>query len=183
MQPLTQTRKVPHLFTVAEYLTLDITDRTELLGGVIYEVSPRNEPHRHAVRRLTRALARGLDPRYIAQIQDAVAVPGWAGKDAPEVDVAIIEDRFYDPCPTACDAIAFVEVSDTTYADDRNMKIPLYVSASVAAWIVNIPLRQVEFYGSANELVLPHGHVFTCEQTVEIAGVAVPVAELFEVSP
>jgi hypothetical protein len=47
----------PHLFTVAEYMTLDSGDRTELLGGVIYDVSPRNEPRRYAVWKLNAALA------------------------------------------------------------------------------------------------------------------------------
>jgi len=49
-----------HLLTVAEYMTLDTDDRTELLDGVIYDVSPRNESHRHAVRFLSEQLTRGL---------------------------------------------------------------------------------------------------------------------------
>lgn len=40
----------PHLLTVAEYMTADIEGRTELIGGVVYDVSPRNEPHRDSRR-------------------------------------------------------------------------------------------------------------------------------------
>jgi hypothetical protein len=46
-----------YLFTAEKYLELDVPENTELLGGRIYHVSPRNEPHRHAVNALTRTLA------------------------------------------------------------------------------------------------------------------------------
>ncbi len=87
----------PHLFTVEEYMKLDIEARTELLGGVVYDVPPRNEPHRYAVRKLNQFLVRGLGSEYAVQIQDAVAVGGWRGKDAPEIDVAILFQKYYRP--------------------------------------------------------------------------------------
>ena len=74
---------------------------------------------------------------------------------------------------------AFIEVSDTTYAVDRKHKIPLYVNAGVPSYIVNIPLRQVEFYGSVQDLGAEHGRVFTDRDTLEILGVAIPIAVLF----
>ncbi len=87
-------------------MTLDIRDRTELLGGVIYDVSPRNEPHRFAVEVLNRALTRGLGDEYSVRIGDDVAVPNWRGKNAPEVDVAVLKRGYYDPGPIAKDAFS-----------------------------------------------------------------------------
>lgn len=174
-----QLLETPHLFTVEEYMCLNIEARTELLGGVIYDVSPRNEPHRHAVRELNRALTRGLGDEYVVQVQDAVAVAGWQGNDAPEVDVAILRRKIYRPGPTAADALAFIEVSDTTYAVDRQHKIPLYVAAGVPSYIVNIPLRQVEFYGAPQDLQSEHGRVFAEQDTLEILNVAIPSSTLF----
>ncbi len=172
--------RTPHLFTVAQYMALDIPERTELLGGVIYDVSPRNEPHRHAVRELHRVLVRGLsESEYVVQSQDAVAVPDWQGMDAPEVDVAVLRRKSFDPGPISSDAAALIEVSHTTYAVDRRYKIPLYVNAGVPAWIVNIRARQVEFYGSPGDLELEHGHVFTERDTIDILGIVIPVAALF----
>jgi Uma2 family endonuclease len=168
----------PHLFTVEEYMALDIEARTELLGGVIYDVSPRNEPHRYAVGKLNQSLSRGLDSEYIVRVQDAVAVSGWHGNDAPEIDVAVLVDRFYRPMPTPADALAFIEVSDTTYTVDRKYKIPLYVNAGVPSYIVNIPLRQVECYGSLQDLEAEHGRILTERDTLEILGVAIPIAVL-----
>jgi hypothetical protein len=115
----------------------------------------------------------------VVQIQDAVAVPGWHGRDAPEVDIAVLKRRRFDPGPTAEDASGFVEVSDTTYSDDRSYKIPLYVNAGVPAWIVNIPQRRVEFYGSPADLELPHGHVFDESSVVDILGARIAVSDLF----
>lgn len=173
--------ETPHLFTVEEYVALAIEARTELLGGVIYDVSPRSEPHRYAVRKLTEILAHGLfGSGYIVQVQDAVAVSGRQGHDAPEIDVAVLSDKFYRPMPTAADAFAFIEVSDTTYAVDRKHKIPLYVAAGVPSYIVNIPAQHVEFYGTLQDLELEHGRTLSRADSLTMLGVAVPIVALFE---
>ncbi len=178
---LIETEIVPHAFTVAEFMSLDTAVRTELLAGVVCDVLPRKEPHRHAVRELGRILNRGLpEAQYVVQIQDAVAVPGWGGRDAPEIDIAVIARKRFHPGPTSTDAFAFVEVSHTTYAVDRGYKIPLYVGAGVPAWIVNIELRQVEFYESPEDLESAHGRVFGEGRTFAILGVEIAVAELFD---
>ena len=177
---LTVPEIAPHAFTVAEFMSLDTAVRTELLAGAVYDVSPRHEPHRYAVRILHEQLARALPQQYVVQSQDAVAVPGWDGRDAPEVDVAVLARKRYRPGPTAADAFACVEVSHTTYALDRGYKIPLYVSAGVPAWIVNIDLHQVEFYHSPEDLELPHGSVFTIGESFTILGVDIAVADLFD---
>lgn len=160
-------------------MSADIQGRTELLGGTVYDVSPRNEPHRYAGQKLNEILVRGLDATYAVRVRDAVAVAGWHGNDAPEIDVAVIDQRYYDPMPTADDASAFIEVSDSTYGDDRRVKVPLYVNAGVPTWIVNIPARTMEFSGPVADLALSNGHVFRDQDTVEILGVAFVVAKLF----
>jgi hypothetical protein len=160
-------------------MTLDIDERTELLEGVIYEVSPRNEPYRYAVSRLGRALTLGLDARYIVRSQDAVAIAGWQGRDAPEVDVAVIRDEYYPTAPTAADAIALIEVSDTSYRLDRDYKIPLYVSAGVPSWIVCIPERRIEYYGAPSDLDAAHGITFLDGESIVVAGVRIDVSDLF----
>jgi hypothetical protein len=172
-----------HEMTVEEYLDSNIEGRTELLGGIIYDVAARYEPHRYAVRKLSRALSQRLSDigdrvgvPVILQPQDAVAVPHWKGKDAPEIDIAVIADRFYEPIATSADGFAFIEVSHTTYESDRGYKIPLYVAAGVPSWIVNISERWVEFYGSPADLELPNGRV--SGDTFEVLGVPITVASL-----
>jgi hypothetical protein len=179
----TAVEATPHSFTVAEFMSLDTQRRTELLDGVVFDVSPRFEPHRFAVRRLTEVLVHAFfGTEFLVQVQDAIAVPGWDGRDAPETDVAVLRRKEFDPGPTSVDAVACIEVSDSTYGGtygDRRYKIPLYVNAGVPSWIVNVRLRQVEFYGSPQDLELKHGHVFREGDTLEVLGIPVVVAELF----
>jgi len=179
---LRQMERTPARFSAEHYLRLDIDERTELLGGVIYRVSPRNEPHSFAVATLARLLIRGLGDDYAVRIQDHVAVPDWRGKNAPEIDVAVLKRGYYEPGPTAVDACAFIEVAHTTYGGrmgDRAYKIPLYVGAGVPSWIVNIAKRQVECYASPEDLALPHGRVTGESGTIDILGVSIPVRDLF----
>jgi len=173
-----------HLLTVAEYMALDIDERTELLEGVVYSLLPKNEPHVRVIGMLSEILIpRLLDSPHMARFQEPLAVSGWHGKNAPEIDVAIVARKRYAVTPDASDSVSFIEVSDTTYRGkrgDRTYKIPLYVNAGVPSWIVNIPLRQVEFYGEPADLARKHGHVFTERDSFEILGIVIPVARLFD---
>jgi len=170
--------------TVAEYMTLDLEERTELLAGVVYSLLPKDEPHVRVIDRLRDILIpRFLDSPHIARFRQPLAVSGWHGQNAPEIDVAIVARKRYAVTPDAGDAFTFIEVSDTTYSGkrgDRTYKIPLYVNAGIPSWIVNIPLRQVEFYRVPADLAREHGHVFTERDTFEILGIPISVATLFD---
>ena len=173
----------PHLFTVEEYLALDIPGRTELIEGVIYDVAAKNEPHILAVSRLTKALNRGMDEKYIVRGQDPIAVPGWTGKGDPEIDVVVVLDKTYGKRAIANEAFAFIEVSDTTYDADRKVKIPMCVRAGVPTWHVNIPKRHVEFYEAGADPDGPSTRIFAETETFEVLGVSIAAAILFEPAP
>jgi len=174
----------PHLMTVGEYFASNIQGHTELIEGIAYDVSPEDEPHAFAVQQLNQfLLPKVMQFGQVLRIQSPIAVPDWQGRNAPEMDVTVIARKQYDRTPTSADAFAIIEVSDTTYDDDRERKIPLYVNAGVPAWIVNIQLRQVEFYGSVADLAIEHGHVFPEHGTINVLGVSIPVADLFTVRP
>ena len=171
MLPLTTSQ--PHRFSVEEYMASGVPGHTELVDGVIYEVSPRKPPHILAVRVLARYLNRELDPElYAVQIQDPIAVAGWKGPHAPEVDVAVVRNKRYETTTEASDTLAAIEVADTSYLDDRNVKIPLYLAAGIPAWIVNISERKVESYG-------PERGDYHDGESFEVLGVTIPVSELF----
>ncbi len=151
----------------------NLPGHTELIDGVIYEVSPRNPAHAHAVRMLAEFLFDGLDRKIsMIQVQDPIAVAGWKGQHAPEVDVAVLRRKQYATTPDASNTLAVIEVADTTYKDDRDVKIPLYEAAGIPAWIVNVPQRTVEFYGTERR-DYHEGEIF------EVLGVAIPVPALF----
>ncbi len=83
----------------------------------------------------------------------------------------------------AKEAFAFIEVSDTAYADDRKTKIPLCVGAKIPTWHVNIPQRQVEFYEAEANPNGPPTRVFAESETFELLGVSIPATRLFEPAP
>jgi hypothetical protein len=159
----------------------NVDDGSEPFEGAVSDPSPRSEAHRYAVAKLNRALCRGLGPGYSVRIRDAVAVPGWLGARPPEVDIAVLVDKFYRPLPTAADALVFIEVVDGTYEEVRHHKIPLYVAAGVPSWIVHVGLRRVESYHSKADLKLQHGNVFSEHDTIELLGLSIPVGYLFDV--
>jgi ribosomal protein L21 len=172
----------PHLFTFEEYMALDIPGRTELIEGVIYDVSAKYEPHSLAIRRLNQALTAAIGKpgdQYEISVQDPIAVNGWNGPNGPEVDVAVILAKKYKRTPTGEDARAFIEVSDSTYAEDKRKKIPIYVKAGVPTWHVHIRKRRVEFYDVGANTKTPT-QIFQVGDVFDVLGVRIRVADLFD---
>ena len=65
-------------------------------------------------------------------------------------DVAILNpraDTYADSNPTAADILLIIEVSDTTLAYDRNVKVSLYAQANIPeTWIANLPDDCIESF-------------------------------------
>ena len=65
-------------------------------------------------------------------------------------DLAILrprEDNYADANPTPEDVLLVIEVSDSTVAYDRNVKIPKYAQAGVPeVWQVNLPYGFIDKY-------------------------------------
>jgi hypothetical protein len=167
-----------HRFTFEEYMRLgDSFPRSELLDGLIYDVSPTNRGHAHALRVLVKALVLGLvEKPYWVEQGSSLAVQGWEGPWGPEPDIAVLHDETYSKTPTAENAAALIEVSDSSYAWDRKHKIPLYVASGVPTWQVNLPARQVEYSESPESLDSPQ--IFLEGDTFEVLGVRIAVADL-----
>ncbi len=111
-----------------------------------------NSPHIACVARLNYlffALFRGTATIFV---QSAVRVPP---NSVPEPDIALLKwrDDFYaGKYPSAEDVFLLIEVSDSTLADDRKVKMPLYAEGGVAEyWIVNIPDGVIEVYSDLSE--------------------------------
>jgi len=171
-----QTRKL-HEMTVAEYMASDIPGRTELIEGLVYEVSPEYEPHAYAVQRLADLIRPHLPAGKTLRCGSPVAIPDWYGKNAPHPDIAIITDQYYDPGLTYRDTHAVIEVSDSTYEDDRARKVPIYVKAGLPTYVVNIRERWVEVY--PDEASLKYINGFVEPERVRILGIDIAVRALF----
>jgi Uma2 family endonuclease len=167
----------PHEFTIAEYMKLDLDVRTELIEGVIYDMSPRGDDHRYAVTALSRELQLAL-PTYAIQVQDMVAIPNWQGRSAPEPDIAVISIAARAR-PSATDTFAIIEVSDTTYARDRK-KVSLYLESAIPSWIVNIKAKRVESYVTPADLEPGAARSYAIGDTFDVLGTSINVTDLFQ---
>ncbi len=148
-----------HRFTVDDmYLMVDhgilpSEQRIELINGEIIDKSPINPPHASSVTKLDRFFNRHLSQdEYIIRVQNPILLSDYS---LPEADIAIAHYRealLVDEHPTAQDIAILIEVADTTYRSDRNIKAPLYAAEGISVyWIVNLNKRQVEVYSHPQE--------------------------------
>jgi len=124
---------------------LDADRHYEILNGELYEKMGHNWPHAFAVSALQIIFGR-LDSQsfYVA-----VQLPLRVGQDLPEPDLKIIRGSLFGrrETPTADEALLVIEVSDSTYATDFHIKLPIYATSGVPAyWIVDVNHRRVEVF-------------------------------------
>jgi Uma2 family endonuclease len=113
-------------------------DRVELIDGEIIQRSPIGVKHARCINRLTRRLVRALGEQAIVSIQNPIVL---SDHDEPQPDVAVLrpsaEEHMSNPRPS--DVFLVIEVSDSTLAYDRGVKLPLYARAGILeAWIADV---------------------------------------------
>jgi Uma2 family endonuclease len=143
----------PHWrFTVDEYELmgkvgiLAENDRTELLDGEIYGMSPIGPKHAMLVRRITRQLYRVAGDMSI-HVQDPIRLDP---RSEPQPDLVVARprhDEYESGHPTARDILLVIEVSDSTLALDRGVKLPIYAEQGIAeVWIVDVKAEVVHVH-------------------------------------
>jgi Uma2 family endonuclease len=77
---------------------------------------------------------------------------------------------YSDAHPSARDALLVIEVCDSSWLYDREVKMPLYAAYGVReAWLVDIGVKTLSCYGA------PHGGAFVEQRSMQIPGsLAVP---------
>lgn len=119
--------------------------RVELVGGVVYDMTPQSRRHAAALRKTRRALEAVCPEDWEVDVQ----MPFGAGEDSlPEPDLAIVPR---DPAGHAAGhpqaAALVVEISDSSLRYDREHKTPVYARAGIQeTWLVNLVQNVVEVY-------------------------------------
>jgi Uma2 family endonuclease len=120
-------------------------DRVELIEGELVEMSAIGTRHFSCVNRLNRLLVMNVGDEAIVSVQNPVRLNEY---NEPQPDVTVIRPRDYrESLPMPEDVMLLIEVSDTTLAYDRGVKLPLYARAGVSeVWIVDLTGETIERY-------------------------------------
>jgi Uma2 family endonuclease len=162
-----------HKFTYRELLEMERVgiiqedQHVELLGGqlVIMTVNP---PHAAAVTHLHRRLHRVFAERAQVITQRPLRLSDSLEDDnLPQPDVRLVAgpEVVYADHPRPADGFLLVEVSDSTLAKDRFIKLPLYAVHGIPElWIVTLVDRQIEVYTD------PQGPDYLTQTTKPLTG-------------
>lgn len=125
-------------------------ERVELIEGEIVEMNPIGSRHVMCVMQLTRLLAPLIGEQILVGVQNPIKL--HEGLE-PQPDLAVVRARDYgDSLPGPEDILLLIEVSDTTLAYDRNVKLPLYARAGIAeGWIVDLASQAIERHNDPSE--------------------------------
>jgi len=144
---------VKHRFTVEEYHRMGEAgiftedDRVELIEGEILQMTPIGPRHAACVDRLTRLFSMAVGERAVVRVQSPIRV---AQHTEPQPDVVLLRPRadFYQEAhPGPLDIFVVVEVSDTSAAYDRTVKLLLYARAGIPeVWLVDLEGQLVEVH-------------------------------------
>jgi Uma2 family endonuclease len=124
--------------------------RTELIAGEIFVMSPQSSPHYRAICKVVDALEEAFGEGFWVRGQGPLALDD---DTEPEPDVSVVEGSYedYDEHPTR--ALLVVEVSLTSLVLDRGTKAELYARAGIPEyWVINIGERQVEVFRDPGEV-------------------------------
>lgn len=142
---------------------IDGDQHVELLDGqlVVMTIHP---PHSMAVSHLDRRFQRAFGDHAQVLVQAPLRLSDDLNDvNLPQPDLMLVADpeKVYADHPRPGDVYLLVEVSDTTLAKDRLVKLPLYAAHAIPeVWIVNLVDRRIEIYTD------PHGEEFL-ERTIE----------------
>jgi Uma2 family endonuclease len=135
-------------YKMAEAGILTESDHVELIGGEIFDMAPIGSTHAGKTDRLNHLFARAA-----ADGLALVRVKGPLRLDAlnePQPDVMLLkprEDYYQDRHPGAAAVLLLVELSESSLAYDRGMKLALYARFGVPeVWIVDLPGAAIEVY-------------------------------------
>ena len=137
---------------MAETGAFQPTDRVELIGGEIFEMSPIGSLHARCVKFLSNYLMSLSDSEHIVGVQDPISV---ADDTEPQPDVSVVkfrEDYYKDAHPTGADTLLVIEVADSSAEFDRAVKFPKYAAAGIPeAWLVDLTAGHVEVHSEPKE--------------------------------
>jgi Uma2 family endonuclease len=121
--------------------------RLELIDGEVIDMAPIGTRHASMVKRLIALLSAATQGQAIVAAQDPLRL---SMSSEPQPDLMLLRPRadFYaqaHPGPT--DVLLLIEVSDSTSAYDRGIKLDLYAKHGITeVWIVDLDDNVMRFF-------------------------------------
>lgn len=180
INPIIDKKHSPYRFSVEQYYrmaeigVLAPDARTELIEGEICDMPPIGCRHAATVSWLHRQLAKAVGDRAWVFEQSPLRL---SRHTEPQPDLMLLRprrDRYSEAHPSARDTLLVIEVTDSTWLYDREIKMPLYAAYGVReAWLVDIGVKTLDCYGA------PHGGAFVEQTSMQTPGpLVVPSLDL-----
>lgn len=152
---------------MAEAGILDEDDRVELIDGKIVPMTAIGSAHLNCVNTLNYFFVRGVPDDIEVSIQNPVQL---GPHQEPEPDVALLQrNRDLTRVPRAGDVLLLIEVADTTYRKDREVKLPRYARAGIPqVWIVHLEENGIEVYTNPSAEHYAEEAVYQANDTVTL---------------
>jgi Uma2 family endonuclease len=145
-----------HRITVNEYEriirsgALEDPNRVELIDGYMVDKMAKNPEYSFSATATHQAFVDRLPAGWLARKEEPVRIPAY---NEPEPEIAVvrgINTDYRHRVPEPADVAMLVEVSDSTLAQNRGVKLAAYAKDGIPVyWIVNLVDRQVEVYTRA----------------------------------
>jgi Uma2 family endonuclease len=135
-------------YKMAEAGILSDPRRVELIDGDLFDMAAIGSPHAAVTNRLARFFTRALrDEAALVNVQSPLRLDLYS---EPQPDLMLLRSRADDyraSHPSADDVLLLVEVSETSLAYDRGVKLSLYAKFGVPeVWIIDLFGAAVEVY-------------------------------------
>lgn len=161
---------VEQYYRMAEVGLLAPEARIELIEGEICDMPPIGCPHSATVAWLHMQLNKIVEDRAWVVEQYPLRLSRFS---EPQPDLMVLRSRrghYRDAHPSARDALLVIEVSDSSWLYDREVKMPLYASYGVQeVWLVDLGVNELICHSA------PHGGSFVEQScTREPGTLAVP---------
>lgn len=140
-----------HRWSVEEYHQmarsglLNETDRVELIEGELIDMAPIGSKHAFRVDSVARALQLAAGKRFLVRVQNPILL---GEHSEPQPDIAVVKNKNYaEAHPGVEDVLLIVEVSDTTLAYDRDVKLALYACHGIPeVWLLDVNAGELTVY-------------------------------------
>ena len=158
---------VDDYYRMAEVGILKPDARVELIEGEIIDMAPMGSRHADVVSELSSRLVAAVGRNARVRCQLPVGLDEYS---EPEPDVVVVKPRRYTSRhPTPDDVLLLIEVSDSSLAFDRSVKLPLYARHGIPeVWIVDLSTDHIYAHRDPHDGSYKHATLLEVSSSVAI---------------